>query len=126
MAFTQVTITQDFDLADGEEPLGTVTFTPAVPMVNDGVAIPAAPVVARLSSTGMISIALAATTDPGTTSVGAASATYRVDELINGVARTYEVSIPHDLGSLLPLYGLDTGEFRGYGLTPYGTGPYGQ
>lgn len=34
MAFTQITISQDFNAADWTEPSGTVTFTPVVPMLN--------------------------------------------------------------------------------------------
>jgi hypothetical protein len=31
VAFTTVTITRDYDLADGTDPTGTVTFTPTMP-----------------------------------------------------------------------------------------------
>lgn len=103
MAFTQVTITQDFNLADGVEPSGTVTFTPVVPMLNGGVVIPAAPVVARLVGDGTISISLAANTDVGTTPAGSA---YSVVELINGVRRAYNIQIPTDQGSTVTLYAL--------------------
>lgn len=103
MAFTQVTITQDYTSADWTEPSGTVTFTPAVPMLNSSVVVPAVPVVARLDSGGSITIPLAANTDPSTTPTGGY---YSVVELINGVTRAYSVAIPHDQGSTLALYSL--------------------
>lgn len=100
MAFTVVTITQDYDLADGVEPSGQVTFTPTYPRTNSGKVIPAAPVTRRLDPSGQISIDLAANTDSGTLPTGTA---YKVDELINSVARSYYVTIPHDQGSSLVL-----------------------
>lgn len=103
MAFTQVTITQDFNLADGTEPSGSVTFTPSNPMRNGAAVVPAVPAVARLDGAGTITIPLAANTDPGTVPAGAY---YRVDELINGVTRTYNIQVPHDQGSTLTLYSL--------------------
>ncbi len=103
MAFTQITITQDFNLADGGDPSGTVTFTPSAPMLNSDITVPAAPVAGRLDGTGALSITLDATTDPATTPTGV---TYRVDEKINGVTRSYYVEIPHDQGSSLTLYNL--------------------
>jgi len=103
VAFTTVTITQDYDLADGTDPAGQVTFTPTAPMVNSGVQVPAAPVLRALDIDGGISCALVANTDSGTTPAGTA---YLVEELINGVARSYYVTVPHDQGSSLTLANL--------------------
>ncbi len=104
MAFTQVTIVQDFTLADGTEPSGTVTFTPTAPMRNDSVVVPAIPAVARLAGgVGTISIPLVANTDPATSPSGVY---YKVVETINGVTRTYNIQVPHDLGSQITLYSL--------------------
>lgn len=103
MAFTQVTVSQDYTLADGTEPSGTVTFTPTAAMANGGVAVPAAPVVARLNSGGAISITLDANTDPATEPSGTA---YKVDELINGIPRSYTVRVPHDQGGSVTLSSL--------------------
>lgn len=99
MAFTTVTITRDYDLADGTDPTGTVTFTPTTPMVN-GVTVVAAPVVARLDVDGMLSIELAANTDPATLPAGTA---YLVEENIGGAIRSYYVTVPHDQGSAVDL-----------------------
>lgn len=103
MAFTQVTVTQDYNSADWTEPSGTVIFTPVVPMLNSGVVVPAVPVTARLDGAGTISITLVADTDPSTTPTGGY---YGVVELINGVRRSYNVVIPHDQGSSVVLYSL--------------------
>ena len=54
MAFTEITVTQDFTLADGTDPSGTVTFTPTSAMRNGDVTIPAVPVVAQLDGTGQM------------------------------------------------------------------------
>src|SRR5690242_18302395 len=103
MAFTTVTLTQNYDLADGAEPSGTVTFTPTAPMSNGGKLVPAAPVTRRLDNTGSITCDLVANTDSGTLPVGAA---YLVTEQINSVSRSYYVTIPHDQGSSLILANL--------------------
>jgi hypothetical protein len=103
VAFTQVTITQDFTSADWTEPSGTVTFTPTAPMLNGSVVVPAVPVTARLDGGGAISISLVANTDLATAPQGS---TYRVQENINGVKRSYLIRIPHDQGSTLTLYNL--------------------
>jgi hypothetical protein len=66
VAFTYVTVTRDYDLADGEEPIGTVVFTPTAAMVNAGVTVVAAPVRAVLDTAGVLTISLAANTDPAT------------------------------------------------------------
>jgi hypothetical protein len=105
VAFTTVTLTRDYDLADGTDPTGTVTFTPTTPMVN-GVTVVAAPVVARLDADGLLSIELAANTDPAT--LPAPTGYYLVQEVIGGVARSYYVQIPHNLGSTIDLATLDT------------------
>jgi hypothetical protein len=104
MAFTTVTVTRDYDLADGTDPAGTVTFTPTTPMVN-GVTVVAAPVTARLDVDGLLSIQLAANTDPATAPVGTA---YLVEESIAGTTRSYYVTVPHDEGSTINLADLAT------------------
>lgn len=104
MAFTTVTVTRDYDLADGTDPAGTVTFTPTTPM-NNGVTVVAAPVVARLDVDGLLSIQLAANTDPATLPTGAY---YLVQEVIGGASRSYYVQIRHDIGSTIDLSTLDT------------------
>lgn len=105
MAFTTVTVTRDYDLADGTDPTGTVTFTPTTPMIN-GVTVVAAPVVARLDVDGLLSIELAANTDPGT--LPSDDSYYLVQEVIGGASRSYYVQIPHDAGSTIDLSTLDT------------------
>jgi hypothetical protein len=105
VAFTIVTVTRDYDLADGTDPAGTVTFTPSTPMIN-GVTVVAAPVVARLDVDGLLSIELAANTDPGT--LPSDDSYYLVKEVIGGASRSYYVQIPHDLGSSIDLSTLDT------------------
>lgn len=104
MAFTTVIVTRDYDLADGTDPTGAVTFTPTSPMVN-GVTVVAAPVAGRLDVDGRLSIELAANTDPATLPTGSY---YLVKEVIAGVSRSYYVQIRHDLGSTIDLATLDT------------------
>lgn len=105
MAFTTVTVIRDYDLADGFDPGGYVTFTPTVPMTNGGVTVVAAPSKAMLDADGRISVELVANTDPATTPTGVS---YRVVEYIDGqVLRTYSVIIPHDAGTTVDLGALD-------------------
>ena len=99
MAFTTVTITRDYDLADGTDPAGTVSFTPTAPMVN-GTTVVAAKVTERLNVDGLLTIDLAANTDPATLPAGT---TYLVEEDIGGARRSYYVEIPHDQGAALDL-----------------------
>lgn len=102
--FTQVTVTRDYDLATGAAPTGTVSFTPSAWLVNTGVTVVAAPVVAALDVAGAITVDLAANTDPGTAPV---DSYYTVQEDIVGQPRrVYQVIIPHDLGSPLDLAAL--------------------
>lgn len=103
MAFTTVTVTRDYNLADGTDPAGTVTFTPTAVMVN-GPTVVTAPVVARLDVDGLLSINLAANTDPETVPTGGY---YLVQELIGGVARSYYVQIRHDVGISVNLASLE-------------------
>jgi hypothetical protein len=122
MAFTQVDITQDYTLADGTEPSGSVTFTPTAPMFNGSVVVPMTPAVARLAGgTGTINLTLVANTDPATAPAGAA---YKVDEVINGVKRTYHVQVPHNLGSSLTLYSLAQVATAPAISFPMGAAPY--
>lgn len=104
MAFTTVTVTRDYDLANGADPAGTVTFTPTAPMVN-GPTVVAAPVVGTLDVDGLLSIDLAANTDPATLPIGVS---YLVKEVVGGASRSYYVVIRHDIGSTVDLSTLDT------------------
>lgn len=99
MAFTTVTITQDYDLADGTDPTGTVSFTPTAPMVN-GPTVVAAKVTHRLDVDGLLSIELAANTDPVTAPSGVA---YLVEEDIGGAVRSYYIQVPYDGGASIAL-----------------------
>lgn len=99
MAFTTITVTCDYDLADGTDPAGEITFTPTQPMVN-GTTVVAAPVVGKLDVDGILSIQLVANTDPGTVPTGTS---YEVREDIGGAARTSWVVIPHGAGSPIDL-----------------------
>lgn len=103
--FTHITVTRDYDFADGLDPSGYVEFLPTTPMVNDGVTVVASPRRAILDQDGNISISLASNTDPDTIpSQGA----YRVTETISGQnTRQYYVIIPHDGPSTLDLSELD-------------------
>ena len=128
MAFTTVTVTRDYDLADGTDPAGTVTFTPTTPMIN-GVTVVAAPVTARLDVDGILSIQLAANTDPAT--LPSADSYYLVQEVVGGASRSYYVQIPHNLGSPLDLAALAAAypsvptALVGYGGGGYGITGYG-
>jgi hypothetical protein len=104
VAFTYVTITRDYDLADGIDPVGEVSFTPTAPMVN-GPTVVAAPVTRPLDIDGVLVIDLAANTDPATLPTGTS---YLVEELISGVSRNYYVQIPHNAGSTIDLSTLVT------------------
>jgi hypothetical protein len=100
VAFTQVTVTRDYDLATGEAPSGTVYFTPSTWLVN-GVTIPPVRVAAALDVAGQISVTLFANTDPATDPAGSY---YTVLEVILGQpTRTYRVAVPHDAGSTIDL-----------------------
>lgn len=103
MAFTTVTVSQNFDLADESEPDGIFTFTPTAPLFNGGVVVPAAPVSRHLDSHGTVSIPLVANTDANTTPADSA---YEVTEVINQIARSYTIRVPHDQGAALSLYAL--------------------
>lgn len=103
--FTHVTVTRDYDFADGVDPGGYVTFQPTTPIVNDGVTVVASARRADLDVDGQISIPLAANTDPDTIPSGSA---YQVVEKITGQqTRTYYVVIPHDGPPTLDLSELD-------------------
>jgi hypothetical protein len=106
MTFTQVTLTRDYDLADGTDPLtGWVQATPTAPMYNAGVTIPAVPVRRDLDIDGLLALPLVANTDPATTPTGVS---YKIEELIQGVGRTYYVTVPHGAGSTLDMATLAT------------------
>lgn len=128
MAFTQVTVTRDYDLANGVDPYGTVSFTPSAWLVN-GATVPAATVTTPLGVGGKISVALFANTDLATLPAGSY---YTVREDVAGQPRrSYRVIVPHNVGSPLDLTALAeaypsvfTG-LTGYGLSGYGTSGYG-
>ena len=101
--FTFVTVVADFDLADGIDPVGTVSFTPSEPMVNEEETIVAASVSRALNIDGVLLIDLAANTDPATTTPSGSPAYYTVTESMNGASRSYPVTIPHDAGSTVYL-----------------------
>jgi hypothetical protein len=107
VAFTHVTLTRDYDLSGGDPPIGTVSFTPSAWLVNSSVTVPAAPVTAALDAAGVITIALAANTDPATVP---ADSYYTVAEDIVGQARrSYRIYVPHNAGPVLDLGRIETG-----------------
>lgn len=119
--FTHVTVTRDYDLADGAAPTGTVYFTPSQWLRNNGVVVPAAQVAAPLDVFGAITIDLVANTDFDTTPTGSY---YTVrEDIVGQPRRTYTVIIPHNIGSPVDLSGL--GGTTGYGTSGYGLGGYG-
>ncbi len=107
--FTPVLVTQSYTDASGAAASGALDFVLTAPMHNSttGRIIPATPITVPLTS-GAISVALWANTDPTTLPVDTA---YTVTERLSGQdARRYRVVIPHDapggtvvLGLLVPL-----------------------
>lgn len=93
MAFTQITVTQDYDYADGLDPAGTVSFTPTAAMANAGVLVPTAKVTKALDIDAQLSVALFANNDPATTPTGTS---YLVEEDIGGATRSYYVTVPYN------------------------------
>lgn len=127
LGFTHVTVTRDYDLADGREPAGTVYFTPSDWLVNSGVIIPAAAVAAALDVNGRIVASLAANTDLATVPAGSY---YTVrEEIVGQPVRSYRVIVPHAFGALVDLGALAEAYpstlLGGYGLGGYGTSEYG-
>lgn len=100
MAFTQVTVTGNYQLPDGSAASGAVVFTPTAPMRNATATSEtsvSAPVHAQIVA-GALSVVLAATTDPGTTPVGV---TYEVVEYVGtAVPRRYWLAVPHGGGTI--------------------------
>jgi hypothetical protein len=120
VAFTQVTVTRDYDLATGDAPTGTVSFTPSQWLVN-GTTVPAAAVTVALDVAGVITVDLFANTDPATVPAGSY---YTVrEDIVGQPRRTYTVIIPHDFSSTIDLSGLVGA--GGYGTSGYGTSGYG-
>ncbi len=100
MTFTQVTITHDFDLPDTSGALGTVEFAPAEAMHN-GAKTVSGTRRATLGAGGVLSQALDATTDPGTSPPGVP---YRiVVRLLGQPPQTFYAPLPHNQGSTLDL-----------------------
>ena len=100
--FTFVTVVADFDLANGVDPVGAVTFTPSEPMINEETIV-AAPVERALNVDGVLLIDLAANNDPATTTPSGDPAYYTVVESMNGASRSYPVTIPYNAGSTVYL-----------------------
>lgn len=109
MAFTQISVTGRRQLPDGSPASGAITLTPTSAMRN-------ATATAETSvrggahgqiTAGVISVSVAATTDPGTTPTGV---TYSVEEWITGASavRRYHLAVPHDSPS--GVLDLDTAE----------------
>jgi hypothetical protein len=102
VAFTQVTVTGNYQNPDGSPASGGVRFTPTVQMRN---ATSSSEINARTAvhipiTGGVLGPgSLAATTDPGTTPAGVA--TYEVTEYVQGQPRlTYFIEVPHDAGTI--------------------------
>jgi lysophospholipase L1-like esterase len=103
LAFTYVTVTHTFEVANDVPASGAVEFTLVAPMRNE-ISVVAAPVKATLTVAGLISQKLAANTDPGTTPTGT---TYKVTERLTGQpALTYYIQVPHDQGATIDLRAL--------------------
>lgn len=97
MAFTHLTLTRDYDFADGNPPIGLVTFTPSAWLVNAGVVVPPTAVAAKLDVEGRVTVALVANTDPGTTPVGSY---YTVrEEIVGQPERSYRIIVSYDIPS---------------------------
>lgn len=94
MAFTPVLVTADYDLPDGLDPTGTVSFTPTEPMIN-GTTVIAAPVTGMLDVDGKLSITLAATDDTATTTASGKPAMYLIEESISGATRRGYAALSH-------------------------------
>lgn len=128
--FTHVTVARNYDLATGDAPSGTVSFTPSAWLVNNGVTVVPAPVVAVLDTEGRIAIALVVNDDPATTP---ADSYYTVlEEILGQPRRSYRITIPSDVaGFTVDLGYLESADpddptgGSGYGLGGYGTSPYG-
>ena len=91
MAFTRITVQEQYETPTGGPASGTVEFTP-VDQMHNGSLVVSSPVADTLEG-GVLSINLAATTDPATTPPGV---TYRVIERILGQpVRTYYLSLIH-------------------------------
>lgn len=109
MAFTQITVTGNYQNPDGSAASGMVTFTPTAVMRNsDGLTETSVSqtVRATLNISGAISVQLAATDDPGTTPVGV---TYLVREYISGQRQpaSYYIAVPADTVGTIDLDTVD-------------------
>lgn len=98
MAFTQVTITGTYRTPAGDPAAGTVVFTPKFAMRNADTVV-AHPTHVPLTGAGVLSVSLAATTDPGTAPLGN---TYLVQEYVVGLGavRSYHLAVPHTFPTL--------------------------
>jgi hypothetical protein len=99
MAFTQVTLTCQYEFDDATPAVGTVSLRPDDPMTNGSVVVEAART-RTLDAEGVLTMAIYANTDPDTVPP---LSTYRVDERIGGERRVYHVRIPHDAGDTVNL-----------------------
>lgn len=123
--FTHVIVTRDYDLATGSAPTGTVSFTPSTWLVNNGVTVVAATIVAPLNTDGKISVSLVSNTDLATTPAGSY---YTVLEDIAGQPKhRYRITIPSDTeGFTVDVAYLENPTTEsGYGLGNYGISGYG-
>jgi hypothetical protein len=122
MAFTQVVVTRDYDLATGAAPSGTVYFTLSDWLVNGGVTVVPAALVAPLDVAGKIAISLVVNTDPGTLPT---DSYYTVrEDIVGQPRRTYQIVIPSSLGGFTVELEYLTVGVDGYGIS-YGTSGYG-
>lgn len=102
MAFTQVSVTGNFQLADGSAVDGSVTFTPTMVMRNSDATTETtepAPVVAAIVG-GTMTASLAATDDADTTLTGV---TYKVEvrsHRHSGVLDTFWIEVPAGGGTI--------------------------
>ncbi|MFR9807051.1 hypothetical protein ACL02T_32860 [Pseudonocardia sp. RS010] len=100
MAFTEITLTRDYRLAQAATEITglKVRLTPSAAMTNTGDTVLPIAVEATVGADGELPIAVAANTDPDTTP---ADTSYTVREYVpgTGYSRTYSVVVPHDAAS---------------------------
>jgi hypothetical protein len=106
VSFTTRTVTHGFENADGTPASGTIEFALTKRMTNGSTTLVPATVNGPLSSTGALSVSLAANDDAGTAPAGAQwRVTFRV---LGSDIEQFYITVPSagsgnvDLGSLLP------------------------